>query len=277
MNGKIQYGPARVMTFAPTRKRHVRLADPARFRPAPHTSRAVVLLLGGTAVAAMLVAAIPRAVPGVAWVAVVGGAWLTMVLALTLPSGAELAGAELSRRLGHFRHAINSIGDRPTRADLHALITLAGELGLRDEEIPEELSQVRASLDALSLREQLARGEVPVVGHVEGLPHGDGCHFTCPVRFGRRRSDQFGHLLLTSGWLRFRGALDLSVAWSEVARVQRAGREIIVTLQDSNRALRFGCHTLEESTRGSVVAEYLANAAREDSSGHDEPLYHAAL
>jgi hypothetical protein len=240
-------------------------------------SRAMILLVGSTVIMTLAVAAIPRVLPGVAAAAIVGGVWLTMVLALTLPSRAELAGAELARRLGQFRHALNSVGDQPSRDDLHALVGLARELGIRDAEIVEELAQIRASMEALTLREQLANGELPIIGAVEGLAPGDVCHFTCPVRFGRRRSDQFGHLLLTTGWLRFRGALDLSVAWSEVSRVQRAGRELIVTLQDSNRALRFGCHTIEEASRGGVLAEHLASTARTQAVEGNDHRYHATL
>lgn len=276
MNGKIQYGPARTLTFTATRRRR-RIADPTRFTAAPRSSRTVILLLGCSLVAAGLLAAVPRALPGMAVATLVAGAWLALVLVLTLPSGPELAGAELARRLARFRHTLNSLGDAPTRDDFERLLALARELGLRDNEVADELQQVRAGLDALALREQLARGELPIVSGVASLPVDDQCHFMCPVRFGRRRSDQFGHLLLTSGWLRFRGALDLSVTWSEVSGVQRAGREVIVMLQDSNRALRFGCHTLEESTRGSVLAEYLAQAAHRDEPQRDGRLYHAAV
>lgn len=275
MNGKIQYGPARTLNFAATRSRR-RLADPARFPRVPHTSRALALVVGAALLAAVGLAAVPRQIPGAAAVTLLGAAWLAMVLAVTLPSGSEVAGVELSRRLGRFRHALNSVGDDPSRDVLMKLLVLRDELGLREDEVAEEMAQIRASLDALDLRERLARGDLPVVAGVAPLPPDDECHFMCPVRFGRRRSDQFGHLLLTSGWLRFRGALDLSVAWTEVSSVQRCGREVIVNLQDSTRALRFGCHTLEESTRGAVLADHLAQRARHEEPDRDSSI-HATL
>jgi hypothetical protein len=232
------------------------------------------VLVGTAAITAvLLLAAVPRQVPGM-MLALAGGAWVAFVLMLTLPSRAEAAGAELTRRLGQFRHAVNAVGDEPSRPDLERLISFARELGLQDREVGDELGRIRAAIDAIELRGQLADGHVPIVTGVEALPAGDQCHFTCPVRFGRRRADQFGHLLLTSGWLRFRGALDLSVAWSEVAGVQRAAREIIITLHASNRALRFGCHTIDESTRGGVIAEYLTTVARrnEELDRHAAPV-----
>ena len=62
----------------------------------------------------------------------------------------------------------------------------------------------------------LERGDLPAVKPPDPLAPGDTCHYMAPVRFGRRRSDQYGHLVLTGGWLKFRGTGDVSVSWSEV-------------------------------------------------------------
>jgi hypothetical protein len=97
------------------------------------------------------------------------------------------------------------------------------------------------------------------------------------VRFGRRRADQVGHLSLTGGWLKFRGAVDVSVAWTEVAAVQRAGCEIIILLDDSKRVLRFSCHSLEEAARASVLAQHLAGKSRADAADPAAARYHASL
>lgn len=115
--------------------------------------------------------------------------------------------------------------------------------------------------ETVELAKRLQRGEFPVVNAPDPLAPGDQCHFVSPVRFGRRRSDQYGHVVVTSGWLKFRGTLDLSLTWSEVAAVQRAGREIIVSLQDSRRLLRFSCHSEGEAARGALIAQQLAQNA----------------
>ena len=112
------------------------------------------------------------------------------------------------------------------------------------------------------LSSRLRRGELPVAEAPDPLAPGDQCHFVTPVRFGRRRSDQYGHMVITSGWLKFRGTLDLSVTWSEVAQVQRLAREMIISLQDSRRLLRFSCHSEGEAARGAVIAQHLAQNAR---------------
>jgi hypothetical protein len=221
----------------------------------------VILLFGGSLLLGGVLAAMPRELPGLALATVLGGLWLSLVLAMTLPTRSERAGAELARRLGQFRHELNLVGDQPTRADLESLLRRAGELELRDEEIAEELAQIRASQDALDLASRIAHDDLPVVSVPEPLAPGDVCHFTTPVRFGRRRSDQFGHLMLTSGWLKFRAALDISVAWSEVSEVQRAGRELIVSLQDSKRVFRFAAQSASDAARAGVLAQHLAGSA----------------
>ena len=116
--------------------------------------------------------------------------------------------------------------------------------------------------ETIELAKRLQRGEFPIAKAPDPLAPGDQCHFVTPVRFGRRRSDQYGHVVLTSGWLKFRGTLDLSITWSEIADVQRAAREIVVSLQDSRRLLRFSCHSEPEAARGALIARHLAQNAR---------------
>ena len=208
---------------------------------------------------------------------VLGGAWLSLVMAMMLPNASERAGAELARRLAEFRHAINALGDDPTRDDLNAVLAFAGQLGLRESEISEELAQIRASLDALTLRDQMRRGHLPVIPGVESLAVGDECHFSAPVRFGRRKVDQVGHLLLTAGWLKFRGTFDISLTWSEVGIVQRAGRDVVVAVAGSRRVLRFCCGSIDEAARASVIAEHLAQAAHRDDPDLAPSIYVAAV
>ena len=166
--------------------------------------------------------------------------------------------SEASSRLGIFRQELRTIGTPPTRADLERLEARVRELDLREEDVLEELDEIRMSLEAIDFAERIARDGLPVITPLHPLAPGDRCHLFTPVRFGRRRADQVGHLELTSGWMKFHGALELSVVWTEVAAVERAGHDIVVALVDSQRVLRFSCHALEEAARGAVVARHLA-------------------
>ena len=127
------------------------------------------------------------------------------------------------------------------------------------------------------LTARLRRGELPKVKAPDPLARGDECHFVAPVRFGRRRIDQYGHVVLTSGWLKFRGTIDVSLAWSEVKDVQRAAREIVVSLHDSRRLFRFSCHSEVEATRGVLIAQHLAQSAQLAAADSDANFHQAAL
>ena len=128
-----------------------------------------------------------------------------------------------------------------------------------------ESDEVGAELEAAELASRLKLGDLPTAEAPTLVAPGDQCHFVAPVRFGRRRSDNYGHLVLTAGWLKFRGTLDVSIGWSEVAEVQRTGRDIIVSLEASRRLLRFSCYSVAEAARGGVIAQHLASSARPDA------------
>lgn len=98
------------------------------------------------------------------------------------------------------------------------------------------------------------------------LPHDDPCHLATPVRFGRRRTDQVGHLVFTSNWLRFQGTVDFAVPWVEVASVAQSGQDLVVSLHGTGRTLRFCCHNDAEATRARAAAVHLTALA------HSNPL-----
>ncbi|HTM04988.1 MAG TPA: hypothetical protein VL173_15880 [Vicinamibacterales bacterium] len=254
------------------------MADPSRFHRTPRVTGSLLLVVAGCMALTVLLVATPRRPPSLAVSSIVAGAWVALLLAMTLPSRAQRAGEELAVRLARFRHAVNTVGDHPTRAQLEDLMALAHHLQLRDEEVDEEITRLRAALAALTLRDEIKTGTLPVVSSVGPLAPGDMCHFRAAVRFGRRRSDQFGHLLLTSGWMKYRGTVEVSTAWSEVASVERAGIDVIVALQNSRRLLRFCFKDVEEAARAGVIAEHLALSARADADASDTgdgPAYHA--
>jgi hypothetical protein len=90
------------------------------------------------------------------------------------------------------------------------------------------------------------------------------CHFVTPVRFGRRKTDQAGHLVMTTSWLKFQGRVDLSVSWADVSGVQHEKDSVVVALHDTRRVLRFCCGGDDEAARGATVARHLAEIAHSD-------------
>lgn len=126
---------------------------------------------------------------------------------------------------------------------------------------PTPDAELRAVQETIDFGDRIASQGLPVVEPIGRLPPDERAHFVTPVRFGRRRSDQCGHLELTSARLRFHGALDVGVAWSEVASVERTGHEIVVSLATSRRVLRFSCYAPTEAARGTLIAQQLAEAS----------------
>jgi hypothetical protein len=205
-----------------------------------------------------------------------GGAWVGLMLAMSLPSPALRAGDELAARLARFRHAVNAIGDAPTRGQLEEVLQLARDLDLRDDEIADDLARVRASMAALALLDDIAGGRLPIVATPAPLASGDVCHFVEPARLGRRRSDQYGQMLLTTRWLKFAGTADLSVAWTQVDEVQRAGDDLVITTAD-RRPLRFAFNTVEDAARAGVIGGHLRDLAQADASADARSSFSAML
>jgi hypothetical protein len=129
--------------------------------------------------------------------------------------------------------------------------------------VDAELDEAHARQCEHDLADSIAAGVLPVVATDDSLPAGNVCHFASPVRFGRRRADQCGHLELTSSWLKFRAVIDVSVVWSEIADVQRTGREVIVTLADSTKPLHFWCPSMTDAARAAVLAKHFSNVCHE--------------
>jgi hypothetical protein len=166
--------------------------------------------------------------------------------------------ADLASRLDRFRGELREAGSLPVREHLERLLKRARQLDLRDEDIADERSEILACFDALELADGIARDGLPEVAREGDARPATRCHFRLPVRFGRRRRDQFGELVLTSASLLFHGTLDLTVVWSEIANVARTARDINVALIASPRILRFRCNDFRDAARGAVIARHLA-------------------
>jgi len=259
VHGQIQYGYVQSTTTVTT-PRALHVPAVGGRRRAAKSLMFVTLVIA----AVVLLLALPGQTPVTVPTMMLGGVWLLVVLAISLPSPSERASEEASKQLARFRHALNAIGDAPTRAQLEAMLGLARELLPNDPDIKDDITRIHGSLAALALGEDIAAGRLPVVPTVSALPPGASCHFQSAVRIDRRVSDhdqQYGRLLMTTGWLTFRGPSDLSIAWSEVSGVQRAGADLLMTVADSRHVVRFSFHSVDEAARAGVIANHLRQVA----------------
>lgn len=81
--------------------------------------------------------------------------------------------------------------------------------------------------------------------------------FACAVRFGRRKSDPFGHLVLTAAAVHFHGGQDLEVPWRQVAGVAHIHASVVISLHHTRRTLHFCCRDAAEAARGATIAQQL--------------------
>ncbi len=82
-------------------------------------------------------------------------------------------------------------------------------------------------------------------------------YVSAPVRCGRRRHDEVGHLELTNFRLRIHAAVDVNIAWGDVAGIEHADREMVVSIRDRRQTYRFCFHTSEEANQVTVLARSL--------------------
>lgn len=79
--------------------------------------------------------------------------------------------------------------------------------------------------------------------------------FSCAVRFGRRKFDPFGHLVLTAAALQFRGGQEIEVPWGDVAAVAHINASLVISLHHTRRTLHFLCHDADEAAHGAAIAQ----------------------
>lgn len=107
---------------------------------------------------------------------------------------------------------------------------------------------------------QIQYGSTSHLTPTRSQPDSEVVYFSGPVRSGRRRHDQIGHLEMTNLRFRFHAAIDINVGWDEVAGIERVDRDLIVAVGDRPRQFRFCFHTAEEANQGALVARSIWSA-----------------
>jgi hypothetical protein len=101
-------------------------------------------------------------------------------------------------------------------------------------------------------------------GETPALPGDELSHLAIPVRFGRRKTDQVGHLIFAGRSLLFHGTVDMRISWSEVSRIDHTGRDLVVAFHGTQRTMRFCCQSDEEAMQAGVLGAHLAAIAGSD-------------
>jgi hypothetical protein len=66
---------------------------------------------------------------------------------------------------------------------------------------------------------------------------------------------------MTTSRLKFQGTVDVNVPWTDVADIQHAECDVVVSLRDNHRLLRFCCRDADEALRAITIARHRADVA----------------
>lgn len=120
----------------------------------------------------------------------------------------------------------------------------------------------------MTAQNQYVTADRATSGETPALSGDDSSHLTIPVRFGRRKTDQVGHLAFTNRSLLFHGTVDMRISWSEVSRLDHSANDVTVSFHGTQRTMRFCCQSEEEARQASVLGARLAAIAGADPCQH---------
>lgn len=168
---------------------------------------------------------------------------------------------EAQRRAREFRAAVQqAIGPAVAagdRAALEALVGKPAELGLAEEEVELELEALHGALDAISLRETLARDGLPTVAHQHKALGDDRCHFVASVFLASDGSDRTGRLFLTDRRVLFLASPIMALSWGSIASVEAQQRDLVVASSSRGVLHRFRCNSFSDARCAEVMAKVI--------------------
>jgi hypothetical protein len=193
----------------------------------------------------------------------VARAWLK-ALTQRLRGGDRESGAQRDARsrAKAFRAEVRQAIDAGDRAALEALFRKPVESGIPEEDVELELEAVHGALDALTLRDAVQRGGLPVVEHQHKALGGDRCHYVASVFLANDGSDRTGRLFLTNRRLLFLASPLLSLSWGSIASVEAEHRDLVVASTARGVLYRFRCNSFSDARCGEVIARALKNGNR---------------
>jgi hypothetical protein len=177
----------------------------------------------------------------------------------------------MQRRAGEFRAeaqaAIEQALARGDRAPLETLLRKPADVGLPEDDVELELEALHGALDAIGLRETVARDGLPVVEHQHKALGGDRCHFRAAVFLASDGSDRTGRLFLTDRRVLFLSAPLVSLSWGGVASVEADQRDLLIASTSRGVLYRFRCNSFSDAR----CAEVIARAIKSQPGAYSSP------
>jgi hypothetical protein len=171
----------------------------------------------------------------------------------------------MRRRASEFRtevaRGIDAAIASGDRAPLDALLRKPAELGLSDEDVELEVEALHGAIDAIGLRDAVAREGLPVVEHQHKALGEDRCHFVASVFLASDGSDRTGRLFLTDRRVLFLSTPVMSLSWGSIASIEAEQRDLVIVPTSRGVAHRFRCNSFSDARCGEVIARTIKQQA----------------
>jgi hypothetical protein len=203
-------------------------------------------------------------------------AWLRqMTNRLTGGGESGRAERETRRRAGEFhgevQQAIEASLASGDRAPLDALLGKPADVGLKEEDVELELEALHGAIEALALRETIAREGLPMVEHQHKALGDDRCHFVASAFLASDGSDRTGRLFLTDRRVLFLSSPMLSLSWGSIASIETDHRDLVIVSTSRGVAHRFRCNSFADARCGEVIARTIKKQASGASAYSSPP------
>jgi hypothetical protein len=150
----------------------------------------------------------------------------------------------------------DAAADAPSAAVVEDLARrIAMDPGAADPDEAERQEEMLAGLTDLL---ELAGQALPILQTQHRAIRTDVCHLIAPVSLGVD-AGAAGKLFLTSARLLVVGGVPAAWPWHRVRRVDRAGRDLVITATGGGHALVLGCNTYGDALAAAHIARRLAS------------------
>lgn len=162
------------------------------------------------------------------------------------------------KRRRHWREAWSAAIEAEAGARLEELRAQLHSLQTNGDDVEMELEMLDALERLSQLREDAARGTLPVVETHHRVISGETCHFSAPASLPDDAAQPSGRVLFTPSRSMFVGGGRTSaIAWHAVQHIVRADRDVLLARADGANGGRFRFNTYADAAMAAFLARRL--------------------
>jgi hypothetical protein len=191
----------------------------------------------------------------------VSTSWFKSLVERFNGKNADPAAAARAAQLRAFRAAVaRDLRGDPSpedRAALEALLRVPEEQGLPGDEVELEMEALQGALDAIALKEAVAKSGLPVIEHQHRALGADRVHFLASAFLASDGSDRTGRLFLTNRRLVFVTTPMIALSWSGILSIEQQARDLVIATAGRDTLYQFRCNSFSDARCGAFIARQL--------------------